>query len=50
MNWDWEYPMGAWSLFGRLLSEFGHNWMNLVPPQDGNVQDINALLTLGVRF
>jgi hypothetical protein len=49
-NWDWERPMGAWVLFGGLRAEWGHNWMNLVPPQDGNVQDINALLTLGVRF
>ena len=49
-NWDWERTMGAWVLFGGLRAEWGHNWMNLAPPQDGNIQDINALLTLGVRF
>ncbi|HVK18128.1 MAG TPA: hypothetical protein VM533_14380 [Fimbriiglobus sp.] len=49
-NWDWERSMGAWILFGGLRAEWGHNWMNLVPPQDGNIQDINAMLTLGVRF
>ena len=49
-NWDWERPMGAWILFGGLRAEWGHNWMNLVPPQDGNIQDVNILLTLGVRF
>ena len=42
--------MGAWILFGGLRGEWGHNWMNLVPPQDGNIQDVNVLLTLGVRF
>jgi hypothetical protein len=49
-NWDWERSMGSWILFGGLRTEFGQNWMNLVPPQDGNIQDLNVLFTLGVRY
>ncbi len=49
-NWDWEKPLGAWILFGGVRAEWGYTWMNLIPPQDGNLQDVNLLLTLGVRF
>jgi hypothetical protein len=49
-NWDWERAMGGWIFFGGVRAEWGYTWMNLVPPQDGDLQDVNLLMTLGVRF
>jgi hypothetical protein len=49
-SWDWEKPMGGWLLFGGVRAEWGHTWMNLVPPQDGNLQDVTLLMTVGWRF
>ena len=45
-----EVPMGAWILFGGARVEFAHTWSNVIPPQDGNVQDVSLLLSMGVRF
>lgn len=45
-----EVPMGGWIWFGGLRVEYGHDWTNLVPPADGNITNINILLTSGVRF
>lgn len=45
-----EVPMGAWALFGGVHGQWGYDWMNIIPPMDGDVQSFNVLLTLGVRF
>ena len=47
---SWEKPMGGWILFGGVRAEYGHDWTNIVPPIKGDVQDVNLLLTGGVRF
>jgi hypothetical protein len=49
-SWDWEKPMGGWVLFGGVRAEWGYTWMNLVPPQDGDLQDVHLLMTVGWRF
>ncbi|MBA4187824.1 MAG: hypothetical protein C0467_07380 [Planctomycetaceae bacterium] len=45
-----EVPMGAWILFGGLRTEWSYDWMNLIPPLQGNLHNINVLLTAGIRF
>lgn len=49
-HWNAEVPMGAWILFGGVRAEWGKTWTNLLPPNDGDLQDVNLLLTAGVRF
>jgi hypothetical protein len=49
-HWNVEVPMGAWVLFTGVRLEYVYNWTNVVPPQDGRIQDLNVLLNLGVRF
>jgi hypothetical protein len=45
-----ETPMGGWILFGGVRAEYGYDWTNLVPPLQGNLNNINIQLTLGIRF
>ena len=45
-----EVPMGASIWFGGLQFEWGYDWMNLVPPINGNLHNFNLLMTAGVRF
>lgn len=49
-HWNAEVPMGAWILFGGFRVQWGYMWTNLIPPQDGNLQDLYLLGTVGVRF
>jgi hypothetical protein len=45
-----EVPMGGWILFAGSRLEYGYDWMNLVPPVKGDVQNVNLLLTGGIRY
>jgi hypothetical protein len=45
-----EVPLGTTILFGGLRVEYGYDWMNLIPPQQGNLHNINLLMTAGLRF
>lgn len=45
-----EVPMGSWIGFAGLRTEWGYDWTNLVPPINGNMHNLNILLTAGVRF
>ena len=45
-----ETPMGGWILFGGLRAEYGYDWTNLVPPLQGNIQNVNIQMTFGVRY
>jgi len=45
-----ETPMGAWILFGGVRAEYGYDWTNLAPPLQGNLNNINLQVTLGIRF
>lgn len=49
-HYNAETPVGNWILFTGIRVEYGFNWSNVVPPLNGNFQDLNLLLTLGVRF
>lgn len=49
-NWNTEVPMGNWIGFVGTRVEWGYDWGNVVPPQDGDLQSVNLLFTLGVRF
>jgi hypothetical protein len=45
-----DVPMGGWILFGGVRTEYGYDWTNLIPPLQGDIQNFNIMLTLGVRF
>ncbi|HVL14042.1 MAG TPA: hypothetical protein VM529_15845 [Gemmata sp.] len=45
-----EVPMGASVWFAGLRAEWGYDWMNLVPPLEGNLHSFNLLMTAGIRF
>jgi hypothetical protein len=45
-----EVPRGSCVWFGGVRAEWGYDWMNLVPPLEGNLHNINFLLTAGIRF
>lgn len=47
---NFEVPRGGWIWFGGTRIEYGYDWMNIVPPIKGDIQNINLLLTGGVRF
>ena len=42
--------MGPWVLFAGLRSEWGYDLMNIIPPLDGDIKDLNFLLFTGIRF
>jgi hypothetical protein len=45
-----DVPMGGWILFGGMRAEYGHDWMNLVPPLQGNIHNVNIQFSLGIRY
>lgn len=45
-----EIPMGTWIWFAGLRTEWGYDWTNVIPPLNGNIHNLNLLLTAGVRF
>ena len=47
---SWERPFGNTILYGGMRVQWTYNWMNYVLPQDGDLQDVNILMTLGIRF
>ena len=47
---NWEKNFGGWILLAGVRAEWTYNWTNLIPPLDGDIQDINIMFTLGVRF
>ena len=42
--------MGTWVWFGGVRAEYGYDWTNLVPPMDGDIHNLNLMLTTGIRF
>lgn len=46
----WDVPMGGWVLFGGVRVEYSHDWTNLTPPLQGNINNINIQLATGIRF
>jgi hypothetical protein len=50
LHCDHERPMGNWILFQGLRAEWRYTITNLVPPQGGDIHDVNLLYVIGVRF
>ena len=49
-HYNVEMPVGGWILFAGGRVQYGFHHSNVVPPLSGNFQDLNLLLTAGVRF
>jgi hypothetical protein len=47
---DYEIPLGATLFFAGIRTQWGYTWADFIPPQDSDIQDVNLLLTLGLRF
>ena len=45
-----EVPIGGWILFAGTRLEYGYDWMDIIPPLKGDVQNVNLLFTSGIRF
>lgn len=45
-----EVPFGGCILFSGLRAEWGYDWTNIVPPLGGDLNNVNLLLTAGIRF
>lgn len=45
-----ETPIGAAILYGGFRTEVGYDWMNVVPPQGGDLFNVNLFLNAGIRF
>ncbi|HEY3787218.1 MAG TPA: hypothetical protein VGL71_00130 [Urbifossiella sp.] len=45
-----EFPLGGMVGFFGSRVEWSYDWMNIVPPIKGDVQNINLLFSGGVRF
>jgi hypothetical protein len=45
-----EVPLGTTIFFAGVRAELGYDWTNLIPPLEGNIQEINLMLTAGIRF
>jgi hypothetical protein len=50
LHTHFERPMGGWILFGGTRVEWGYDWMNIVPPIKGDIQNVNLFFTSGVRY
>ena len=47
---DYEIPLGATLFFAGIRTQWGYTWADFIPPQDSDIQDVNFLLTFGLRF
>ena len=47
---NWEKNFGGWIFLAGFRAEYSYNWTNLIPPLDGDIQDVNLLGMIGVRF
>lgn len=49
LHTDLELPCGCCTFLGGFRAEYGYTWQDVLP-QTSDVQDVNFLLNLGVRF
>ena len=47
---SWEVPIGGWIWFAGVKTQYGWDWGNVVPPLNGEIQNLNFLMTTGFRF
>jgi hypothetical protein len=49
-HYTWEIPMRSWTFVVGGRVEWSYYWMNMIPPQDSDIRDVNILMMFGVRF
>jgi len=47
---DVEKCMGGWVWFTGMRLQYGYDWINVIPPQAGDIGNVNVLLSTGVRY
>jgi len=47
---NWEKQFGGVILLAGIRGEWGYDWTNLLPPQTSNLQNLNVLMTFGLRY
>ena len=47
---DVEIPLGTCIFTGGIRGEYGNTWSSVIQGRNSDIQDINFLFTLGVRF
>jgi hypothetical protein len=50
LHTDWEIPCGCCTFLTGFRAEWDYTWTDILPPNDTNLQDVNLLVTAGVRF
>ncbi len=50
LSTDWEIPRGCCTWLFGFRAEYDYTWTNILPPNDTDLQDVNLLITGGVRF
>ena len=43
-------PYWAWILFGGVRAEYTYNWVDIIPGAQRDLEDVNLMLTVGLRF
>jgi hypothetical protein len=46
----YEVNMDGWTWFGGFRSEYSVTWSDILPGSNGTLQDLNFLLTTGIRY
>ncbi len=54
VHFDVDIPMGGWTLFGGVSSQFVYTFSGYfipgMPNVNTNLHELNSMLTLGVRY
>ena len=50
LHMNWEVPVGSWILFGGFGVQYGYDWMNIIPPLNSDISNVNIMMTAGTRF
>jgi hypothetical protein len=45
-----EVPLGGWIWVSGVNVQWGYDWTNVIPPLKGDIENVNILVTTGVRF
>ena len=47
---NWEKQIGGTIFFAGVRGEWGYDWMNMLPPNNSDIQNINFLVYVGLRY
>jgi hypothetical protein len=47
---NFEMPVGGWIWVLGTRAEWSYDWMDIAPPLNGDIQNINLMFTTGIRF